>query len=411
VICLLKGLKGQTSIEVIAILGVLVVGAIILGSFYLSNINKKVDTATDLSNNTTDDITNWLNTGNSGSPNSLYCGDGICNNGEICYNPILNTGCVPDCGECPYCEVPADCGTPGSDCLEYDCVNNMCISNNVDNGTACSGANTDCMDYVCSNGFCISGTDTCPPGEFCSGPAPGSCETDCEAAATNGDCDTNPAVCAGCSTQCGECCGDGECNNGEVAITCPEDCSGGNTANLNLVPNNAIGYVDIDYSDLLLTLVMNDSESVDVSVSVTDSLLGTSSEACSIDGTNIPAIGLSLDSFTENYSDYKVLNCSETGTFVFTFDGVDNLSNTLNPRLFTFTVTDQPNTIYALCSEETTTTAGTFSFCVNKFESSTTNTNGSLTIYVNQPDNTEHTGSNCTSNANGSLCIYVGQTI
>jgi len=68
--------KGQISIEVLLILGILVIGGIIVGAFYLSSIHKKTNNI-----NNTDDSTNslskWTNKNIEGGTGS----------GAICGNP------------------------------------------------------------------------------------------------------------------------------------------------------------------------------------------------------------------------------------------------------------------------------------------------------------------------------------
>ena len=72
--------KGQTSIEILAILGVLVIGGIILGTFYLSNINKKTAEATEIANLDYNGLIGDLNEPIYGSP----CGNGVLDAGERC---------------------------------------------------------------------------------------------------------------------------------------------------------------------------------------------------------------------------------------------------------------------------------------------------------------------------------------
>ena len=78
--------KGQTSIEILAILGVLVIGGIILGTFYLSSINKKTADATEIANL---GYENWIGDLNEPTYGSL-CGNGIVDGAEDCdYNGLV----------------------------------------------------------------------------------------------------------------------------------------------------------------------------------------------------------------------------------------------------------------------------------------------------------------------------------
>jgi hypothetical protein len=77
--------KGQTSIEILAILGVLVIGGIILGTFYLQNINKKTAEATEIANLDYNYLIGDLN-----EPTySSLCGNGTLDAGEECDDSLF----------------------------------------------------------------------------------------------------------------------------------------------------------------------------------------------------------------------------------------------------------------------------------------------------------------------------------
>lgn len=151
-------------------------------------------------------------------PNDCYyasCGDGICDvsGGETC------TSCAQDCGMCSVgtgsvggcgngvCDSSENCLTCAADCGacgDYTCackVDSACCTKNFgytcqDECTTCTKANGggSCPLYECGDGVCAGET------------------------------------CSSCSADCGKCppsCGDGTCDSGETATTCPKDCAVG----------------------------------------------------------------------------------------------------------------------------------------------------------------------------------------
>jgi hypothetical protein len=103
--------KGQVSLEAIIIIGIIVLGSVVFATFYLSNINKKIDTTSNLPDV---DLSNYFPGGGDGfdgigggsggttePPVEGICGDGVINIGEQCENVSGNivfasgyTGCV-----------------------------------------------------------------------------------------------------------------------------------------------------------------------------------------------------------------------------------------------------------------------------------------------------------------------------
>ncbi|MDD3178419.1 MAG: hypothetical protein PHR26_02780 [Candidatus ainarchaeum sp.] len=191
-------LKGQVSIEVLIILGILIIGGIILGSFYLNNINKKTQEATDISS-TSNSFSDFLNdTGDMGTPNyddfgcdsnddcSIHedneCILDYCNENGNCVGTLLTSGncttslnnpgtcvngvCVANSSECnPYLEFN-QCGDTSNDCTIYECsIEGTCVEKNLTNGVSCSFgfcidgecvSDFDCVQLSdCSNDFCV----------------------------------------------------------------------------------------------------------------------------------------------------------------------------------------------------------------------------------------------------------------
>lgn len=161
---LFKNSKGQVSIEILAILGVLIIGSIILASFYISNTNKKTSDITSLSDKS-NSLNNWLNDTNSGTlnpPANGYCGDGIIQSGESCDGTNLNGA---TCSSLGYTSGSLSCT---SDCKfkETNCVGSgsQCGNDILEPGEECDTtkfeSGTSCDNYDSSNPY---GTVTCNP--------------------------------------------------------------------------------------------------------------------------------------------------------------------------------------------------------------------------------------------------------
>ena len=261
--------KGQTSIEILAILGVLVIGGIILGTFYLSNINKKTTEAGEIANI---DYNNWFEDNNFPLP---VCPNGIveapeqCDGanmglfaGKKCYDIIPLGGNAPlTCG--PTCRIDISACTGAGTCGDHvvNTPSEQCDA--PDWGTIGSSS---CSDYnatwggsiTCNNcSYDLSACMYCGDGICNNGETPATCSQDCAAPSIN--CGNNkiefPEECDGsnlnsqtCATQgyfggtlsCyakltpNECkfdttncnlCGNKTCDKGETCLTCPSDCT------------------------------------------------------------------------------------------------------------------------------------------------------------------------------------------
>lgn len=132
------------------------------------------------------------------------CGDGQCSPGETsCSCP---TDCVSGCIGCCNGKVCEE-GTANSLCGK-----NGAICMDCDSGKSCQ--NRACI-YSCGDGICGEGYENCS-----------SCPEDCGQCCGNGECDFFE-TCATCPTDCGSCCGNLFCDPGENICNCPVDCSGG----------------------------------------------------------------------------------------------------------------------------------------------------------------------------------------
>ena len=109
------------------------------------------------------------------------CGDGACADG----GRETPCSCPSDCGDCLGC-CNGDVCEPGTDsnaCGENGELCAVCTNGQTCQGKACA--------YKCGDGVCaeIVGED-----------------------------------CVSCDADCGSCCGNGTCDNGELCQTCPSDC-------------------------------------------------------------------------------------------------------------------------------------------------------------------------------------------
>ncbi len=116
--------KGQSSLEILIIFGILVLGSIIFGVFYFNshqamNTNK-LDSATK-------EVASSLSYQKEVKPSSITCGNHLCEPGENCSN------CSNDCGTCPViiscgdnvCEGDENCQSCPGDCNSCRCMSLM----------------------------------------------------------------------------------------------------------------------------------------------------------------------------------------------------------------------------------------------------------------------------------------------
>jgi len=96
-----KIMRGQASLELLAIVGVLIIGGVIVSVFVIGNINKGTKQASSIGNGLLDDLNRYMvgdepNYGNyggsGGGSTGAVCGNGICESGEN------QSNCPEDCG-------------------------------------------------------------------------------------------------------------------------------------------------------------------------------------------------------------------------------------------------------------------------------------------------------------------------
>jgi hypothetical protein len=158
-----------------------------------------------------------------------WCGNDACDSGETKDN------CPLDCGFAgPYCgDKKCDLGETAWSCAP-DCASaSFCGDGDCSGGESGQTCPVDCAQMtVCGNGKCESGEskDTCPkdcgapPGSCagkCGGEGSGGCYCDA-ACVQQGDCCADYAALCGST---GPVCGDGKCEGGESASSCPTDCA------------------------------------------------------------------------------------------------------------------------------------------------------------------------------------------
>jgi len=183
-------------------MGIVVIGGIIVGSFYLSGINKKTADATAIDDSSSD-MSKWFNDSN-GSGNSVpsQCGNAIVEGAEECDFPNMGNFTGYDCGMLGQ-------GTGNISCYDNNCT--LDLSN-------CSGApGTTCGDGVIQSPEQCDGANL--NGETCVSIGFKSGTLACYPPISTNPCSFNTSSCTNTF------CGDGMCNGSETHLSCPTDCS------------------------------------------------------------------------------------------------------------------------------------------------------------------------------------------
>ncbi len=253
VISMFRSKKGQAAMEVLIIFGVMIIGVVVFGAFYLQNVGTKISSpagtpgdkdpttliqtkydktiindgiinqtsmtgGSSFVNKITGEITGCNNNGICQThigENSLNCSD--CCSASGCSNGQCNICCPDNCvlidscenGELDVDEEDIDCGgvCPNSCIIPPNCNENEICEPHL--GETALNCPTDCgIGYLtCGNGTCDAGEthSTCPQDcrcgdEFCG----------------YGENTTN------CSTDCY--CGNNRCDTGENRLNCSKDC-------------------------------------------------------------------------------------------------------------------------------------------------------------------------------------------
>ena len=109
--------KGQGSLEMLVIFGILVLGVIIFGTFYINSHNKNTDIKA--LDEEVGNVKKSIVLSEEQNPSSITCGNFLCEPGETCSN------CESDCGACavplPTCGDGSCNGAETCDTCESDC--------------------------------------------------------------------------------------------------------------------------------------------------------------------------------------------------------------------------------------------------------------------------------------------------
>ncbi|MEI8364413.1 MAG: chitobiase/beta-hexosaminidase C-terminal domain-containing protein [archaeon] len=228
--------KGQVSIEILAIIGIVIIGGIIVGSFYMSGISKKTAEATEIANTSSNIYEKIVDYNGSIGSTSYVCGNNKVEGTELCDVNDMGAYTGLNCASLKL----------GSGSL--DCYDNNCTIDISD----CSGS----VSAFCGDDI-IEGSEQCEPG-----PPLNLNSKDCISLGYKGgtlNCYSEMLV-NGCKFNTSACtsgdCGDLVCSGTETPITCPTDCAvmptadplGGTYTNTTLVtlstttPNARIYY-------------------------------------------------------------------------------------------------------------------------------------------------------------------------
>ena len=205
------------------------------------------------------------------------CAEGICqpggstlacDDGNVCTDDScdIDNGCLnqPLENDTPCLADPHSVCLDGECTCVPDCAGKTCGNDGCGNSCGTCPEGESCQagqcEVVCGDGQCAAGEeDQCNcPGD-CMGGCAGCCQgAVCKAGTLNGDCGKSGVACAACSdgktcqsqacaykcgdtvcapagnetcvscpVDCGACCPNGLCDNGETQCTCPEDCKSG----------------------------------------------------------------------------------------------------------------------------------------------------------------------------------------
>ncbi len=382
-----KRYKAQVSVEMLAIVGVVILGALVFASYYLSSVNRNIDTLEGLDpdfskllpNDPSGTFPGLPGFPGGGGPNPLLCGNNVINTGEQCDGINLN----------------------GQTCigLGFGAGSLTCNLNCTFNASGCSGYSAACGNNILEEfEECEMNNETDPSSPMYSGNP--SCTAYCidnELGMTgsgNISCNSNS-----CSVDYSAC----VCSNTyfkPFLLILSED-SGSANQNIGFPTNLS---VDFDSTGA-------GTKSLWVDVNVTVKISGFYSDKCKYDNTPIPATqnGLFIKKFLSaesNVNYIKDISCSADGVYIFIFKGVDNLNNISDDDLFEFTVPLQDSLFFC---DAVTTTDGSLDVCINRYEGGATAASGEVAFFINQPDVSEFTGESCiTTNGLGEVCFSLG---
>jgi hypothetical protein len=231
----------------------------------------------------------------------------------------------------------------------------------------------------------------------------------------------------GFGSQCGQ---PGACDPGTKRF-CPPGFSGEETCNaqcewvpnceeivtpggfiLEVDPEVASADIDEDFPVGLRVLDYAGSLWIDTNVSVKDEF-DLFTNKCKYDGEIVPANseGIDVNVFYRPDGSYytKNVSCSEEGDYRFVFTGFNENDDQAQVE-FEFTVPKETPPTFSLCKTKDTPGVGSVELCVNHFAYEVNNTNGTLEIYVNQPEynSVEENEPFCQTNTHGTICLSLG---
>jgi hypothetical protein len=134
---------------------------------------------------------------------------------------------------------------------------------------------------------------------------------------------------------------------------------------------------------------------------------------CKYNNQEVPANseGIHVNLFSSPDGSYytKNVSCSEEGDYRFVFTGFNENDDQAQVE-FEFTVPKESPPTFSLCKTKDTPGVGSVELCVNHFAYEVNNTNGTLEIYVNQPEynSVEENEPFCQTNTHGTICLSLG---
>jgi len=342
--------KGQVSLEAIIIIGVIVLGSVVFATFYLSNINKKIDNTQDIPEV---DLSNYFPGDDGGisvgGGDGDHNGDGGAGNedpdpipGGFCGDNVLNTG-----EECELVNGSIVLGPGYSDCISQvpfgyfligDADGYDCFSCEIDY-SSCEYGNS------LPNAFFLDLTPFPTASANVNQPYPTTLSIDFN------------------TTQ-------------EQLVDVSLVVKTFNSALGQMVPNNACSY-----------------------------------DGTQVPATEEGLFIYTFSSLNPEEELASNISCNQEGVFNFYFIGVDQNTDSgiSDEKILEFTLPVQDPPEYALCSAQTNSN-GSVNLCLNRFSASDSSSEGDATFYVSHPDLSEYYDLEpvCVTNSNGEVCFSLG---
>ena len=363
-----KDIKGQISVEMLAVVGVVIVGSLIFATYYLSSVNRNIDQATDIDVNFGD----FLPTGDgAGGIEGIDPGNG-----------------GPDPHSCEGFGVPWD------NCNQGDTINcsELPFGNYIDGIASCNNNFPLCTWNItnCDGG----GVDSCegfgPPWNNCNQGDTINCSE-----LPFGDYTSGMAFCNNNHPDC----------DWDVTLCSSDPIIGAldllvyfNEPRISLTENDAT----VGQNRSITAELEVPGGNADFSVNVRNEF-NILTNVCQIGSDIIPATedGWDIGSYSGNQTLTRNISCSDVGTYEFNFkldDGTNEENETLT---LTVTEAEPPSeTVFSLCGKDSDVT-----FCINHLNNEQNPVNG-VKFYVNFPDYAEHKEESPACYGNN--CFYLG---